>query len=272
MASSKQSGDNAELSQRLILETFGNLLEGFRMYNATGDHRTAVLRVQYLARLRLADLRTAPEGLIATQRMSDGTDKQLCVLTPPHMVAVRDVNGKWSRVQRRESVHGPAPYSIAFWLETIRDLGLPYYFLTLEHLTMHTGDTEGDHLSVPRPPPLHFTTDAEIHPSLGETAKVLQYPFVHDVAPNTSRVLSGRLTDDHRRTLGGRFPALLLDIRNAIVVIHPHGYLTLYSATFDPAIQQTSAHGNMALSEIDGRHVDNLPTPASFYEDVASKV
>ncbi|OQO05951.1 hypothetical protein B0A48_10047 [Cryoendolithus antarcticus] len=88
------------------------------VYNATGDYRNDVLRVQYLARLRLADLRTAPEGIVITQRMSDGTDKQLCVLTPPNMVAVRNVNGKWSRFQRRESVHGPAPYSMAFWVET----------------------------------------------------------------------------------------------------------------------------------------------------------
>ncbi|OQO05950.1 hypothetical protein B0A48_10046 [Cryoendolithus antarcticus] len=135
---------------------------------------------------------------------------------------------------------------------------------------MHAGDTEGDHLSVPGSPPLHFTTDAETHISLGDTAKVQQYPFVHGTAPETSRVLGGRLTDDHRRTLGGRFPALLLDIQDTIVAIRPHGYLTLYSTTFDSAIQQTSAYGNLALAEIDWRHADDLPAPTSYYEEVAS--
>ncbi|KAK6441143.1 hypothetical protein LTR95_002640 [Oleoguttula sp. CCFEE 5521] len=270
MASFRRTADNAELFERLILETFGHLLDDFTMYSATEDHRTTVLRNQYHARLRLADLRTAPEGLVITQRMSNGTDKQLCVLTPPNMVAVREVNSTWRRTRRVKSVHGPAPHTMAFYLEAILACGLRHYFSTSAHLTMCADDPEGKHLVVAGPPPLHSTNNAESHLLLGRHASVLQYPSVHDAAPDTSRVLSARFTADQRRNLGRRFPALLLDVMDAVVVIHPRGHLTLYPAASNSAKQQPVACGPVSVSDIDWRLVDSLPASVSFYEEITS--
>nr|OQO01234.1 hypothetical protein B0A51_18770 [Rachicladosporium sp. CCFEE 5018] len=159
---------------------------------------------------------------------------------------------------------------MAFYLEAMLACGLPHYFLTPAHLTMCADDTEGKHLAITDPPPLHATIHAETHLLLGTNATALRYPFVHDAASETSRILSARLADDQCRKLSHRFPALLLDVLDLVVVIHPRGFLALHSATSNSASRQPVAYRPILASEIDRRPVDELPAPASFYEEVVN--
>ncbi|KAK5128881.1 hypothetical protein LTR85_000214 [Meristemomyces frigidus] len=145
----------------LVLRQFGIPGEALEVDLEDDDYEgRLMLTRRFELRRDLAALARFPEGFHFVNRLDNGFQRPVLLLTPPNQVAVQHEDGTWSR-QPRQTSDGPSPVTQELYQEYLDGNNLPNWFLSPEHVASFDDEAEAIRLGTtnvsPRqPPPPHY--------------------------------------------------------------------------------------------------------------------
>ena len=137
----------------------------------------------------------------------------MIVLSPPDVIATLDVNNNWHRVPRNEATHGPAPYSMEWYMSYLVDNDLPLWFMRPNPAHLNGEAIVLGHVDCPSyaiAPPSYLVTRYPVQPS---------YPMPQEF------MYALDLTADDQLSMARRFPAIVQSVMdgNRRIFVHPNG-------------------------------------------------
>ncbi len=201
------------------------LLIVFVVTRETPDFERDEIERQWRCRSQLAYFAGFPEGYVFINRLQNGQQHAVVLLTPPDQIAVCDF-GFWYRRARVEERDGPAPYTANWYADYLILNRLPFWFLTPEHLRVLDG-REAARLGVQQHEDAY-----PFQPSWYLALRYSTFPRYPQPSPNGNTYAYDLPNDDNSvelRSLARRFPAVLahhcLGLRR--VYIDSKGYVTV---------------------------------------------
>ncbi|KAK4631320.1 hypothetical protein CLAFUW4_03691 [Fulvia fulva] len=207
-----------------VVRTFGNLLEGSQHPFEEGNTEQRDTLVQrYRARRDLADMSARPEGYEFTLRLYGHDPQAVALLSPPHLAAIRDANGRWRRITRVPALHGQQPYTTQWYNQYLRDSNLPSWFFSGSHMEMMDLPQEAEDLGI-----AHDATE----PRTSEHYLEVRYPHTPQVPDAGDHGRQGaflyQLSEEEQLRLARMFPATNFLGNDRRVIVWPSGRITVH--------------------------------------------